>query len=254
MPPQSTPPASASIDAAEVERFAGQAAGWRQPTGTTAALHRMNPVRLDFLLDHIAAHTGHSRDADQPLAGLTALDLGCGGGLITEPLARLGATVTGTDPVEDMLTVARQHAHEQALNIRYVRATAEELAAAGERYQIVVCMEVVEHVANVPEFLQAVARLLSDDGLLVLSTLNRTAKSYLLAIIGAERVLRWVPCHTHDWHKFLQPSELKQHLQDAGLQAVTTTGFVYHPLSGEWRTSEQDFAVNYGMVAVPKRD
>ncbi len=214
---------SASVDPGEVAKFAALAGEWWDPAGTFAPLHRLNPARLTFIRDRIAAHAGRDPLAERPLAGLRVLDIGCGGGLLCEPMARLGAAVTGIDAAEKNVAVAAEHAAEAGLDIDYRHSTAEALAAEaraaetrsaeigagnGAGFDLVLNMEVVEHVADVAAFLQASAALVAPGGAMALATLNRTPKSFALAIVGAEYVLRWLPRGTHDWRRFLRPSEL----------------------------------------------
>ena len=233
---------SASVDPDEVAKFAALAGEWWDPAGTFAPLHRLNPARLTFIRDRIAAHNGRDPLAERPLAGLRVLDIGCGGGLLCEPMARLGAAVTGIDAAEKNVAVAAEHAAEAGLDIDYRHSTAEALAAEalaaetragnGAGFDLVLNMEVVEHVADVAAFLQASAALVGPGGAMTLATLNRTAKSFALAIVGAEYLLRWLPRGTHDWRRFLRPSELVVYLRAAGLETRELTGVVYNPLTG----------------------
>jgi 2-polyprenyl-6-hydroxyphenyl methylase/3-demethylubiquinone-9 3-methyltransferase len=241
---------SASVDPDEVAKFAALAGQWWDPAGKFAPLHRLNPARLTFIRDRIAAHTGRDPLAERPLAGLRVLDIGCGGGLLCEPLARLGAQVTGIDAAEQNIAVAAEHAAEAGLDIDYRHGTAEDLAEAGAGFELVLNMEVVEHVADVAAFLQASAALVAPGGAMALATLNRTPKSFALAIVGAEYVLRWLPRGTHDWRRFLRPSELVASLRAAGLETRELTGVVYNPLTGAWRLAPHDLEVNYMVFAV----
>jgi 2-polyprenyl-6-hydroxyphenyl methylase/3-demethylubiquinone-9 3-methyltransferase len=241
---------SASVDPDEVAKFAALAGQWWDPAGKFAPLHRLNPARLTFIRDRIAAHTGRDPLAERPLAGLRVLDIGCGGGLLCEPLARLGAQVTGIDAAEQNVAVAAEHAAEAGLDIDYRHGTAEDLAEAGAGFELVLNMEVVEHVADVAAFLQASAALVAPGGAMALATLNRTPKSFALAIVGAEYVLRWLPRGTHDWRRFLRPSELVASLRAAGLETRELTGVVYNPLTGAWRLAPHDLEVNYMVFAV----
>lgn len=241
--------ASANVDPGEVARFAAQAAHWWDPEGVHAPLHRLNPARLTFIRDRLCARFGRDALSLSSLQGLRVVDIGCGGGLVCEPLARLGAEVTGIDAGEETVAVASAHAEGQGLDIDYRATTAEALAAEGARFDVVLALEIVEHVPDAGAFLQAAASLVAPGGALIASTLNRTARSYALAIVGAEYVLRWVPRGTHDWRRFVKPSELARHLRAAGLDLAATAGLVLDPLSGEWRLDPRDLAVNYIAMA-----
>lgn len=242
-----------SVDAAEIEKFAAQAQDWWDPEGNFRPLHRLNPARLGFIRDRLRAHFGMAGSqgaAAKPLKGLRLLDVGCGGGLLAEPLARMGAQVTAIDAAEESVAAAKQHAKAVGLEIDYRAVTAEELAAGGETFDAVLSLEVVEHVADVPGFLATLSSLVRPGGALLLSTLNRTPKSFMLAIVGAEYLLRWVPRGTHDWKRFLKPSELAAALRPEGLEVTALSGLVYNPLTDSWRCDEQDLDVNYLMMAV----
>lgn len=241
-------PAGASVDPTEIARFAALAGEWWAPDGTFAPLHRLNPLRLRFIRDRVAAHTGCDARADQPLKGVRILDIGCGGGLLCEPLARLGARVTGIDAGDEAIAVARQHANDAGLTIDYRHASAEELAAAGERFDVVLAMELVEHVADPAAFIATAAAALDDGGMMILATLNRTPKAFLQAIVGAEYILRWLPRGTHDWKKFLRPSELAAMARGGGLVVEEIVGLSYSPLTGTWRMGH-DATVNYMLRA-----
>lgn len=237
-----------TIDSGEVERFSALAAEWWNPNGKFRPLHKFNPVRLAYIRDHVAAHFGRDPRGAQPFKGLRFLDIGCGGGLLCEPLARLGADVTGIDPAGDAIEAARAHAAAMGLSIDYRAERAETLAAAGEAFDAVLALEVVEHVPDVPAFLALLARLVRPGGLMILSTINRTLKSYALAIVGAEYVLRWLPVGTHQWDRFVTPGELERALASAGLRESGRRGMVFNPLRGEWSLSS-DTDVNYLMTA-----
>jgi 2-polyprenyl-6-hydroxyphenyl methylase / 3-demethylubiquinone-9 3-methyltransferase len=242
-------PASPSIDVREVERFSALAETWWDPKGSMAPLHRLNPARLGFLRQTLAAHFGRDARSLSAFDGLRILDVGCGGGLISEPLARLGAVVTGIDAAEANIAVARAHARGADLEIDYRQASAEELSVAGERFDAVLALEVVEHVADLDAFLAAAAALVRPGGAFIASTLNRTPKSLLFAIVGAEYVLGWLPRGTHRWDRFLKPSELAAALRRHGLQGRDIRGLVYDLLAGEWRLG-RDLGVNYLVFAV----
>ena len=233
-----------SVDPQEVARFSALAAEWWDSEGKFRPLHRLNPVRLAYIRDSLIAHFHRKPAGARPLAGLRLLDIGCGGGLIAEPLTRLGAEVTGIDASEENIGVARTHAADMELAIDYRAAAAEDVAAGGERFDVVLCLEIVEHVADLDGFLAAAAQLVRPGGVLVVATLNRTPQSYLLAIVGAEYVLRWLPRGTHNWEKFVRPSELAARLRHNGLAVRDVSGVVYGPLSGTWRIGK-DLGVNY---------
>ena len=237
-----------TIDPAETARFGAIAAEVWDPRGKFRPLHQLNPARLQFLRDRLTEHFGRDRFAGRPLEGLRIVDVGCGGGILTEPLARLGATVVGIDAAAENIAVAAAHAAEGGLNIDYRCTTAEDLAAAGERFDAVIAMEIVEHVSDVGLFLGATAALTRPGGAFAIATLNRTVKSLLMAKIGAEYVLRWLPAGTHDWRRFLRPSEIAAHLRRSGLIVRDATGVVYSPLTDEW-TLSRDLDVNYMMFA-----
>lgn len=240
---------SSSVDAAEVNRFAENAEDWWDRDGPYRPLHQLNPLRIAYVRDRFCDNFGRDAKAFDSLRGLRILDIGCGGGLLCEPLARLGAEVVGADAAEENVHIARHHAEAGGLKIDYVRATAEELAEWGEKFDAIVNMEVVEHVADAELFLGACADLLKPGGAMALATLNRTLKSYALAIVGAEYVLRWLPRGTHRWQRFLRPSELARHLRAAGLTVSDLTGVAFDPLDREWRLS-RDLGVNYMAFAV----
>ncbi|MDI4656191.1 bifunctional 2-polyprenyl-6-hydroxyphenol methylase/3-demethylubiquinol 3-O-methyltransferase UbiG [Xanthobacter autotrophicus] len=239
---------NATVDPAEVARFDALGAQWWDEKGKMAPLHAMNPARLAFLRDALVRHFGRDARALRPLKGLSILDIGCGGGLLSEPLARMGGHVTGIDPAPGNVAIARAHAAASGLSIDYMPVTAEELAARGARFDVVVALEVVEHVADVSLFVRTAASLVAEGGVLVLSTLNRTAKSFALAIVGAEYVLRWLPPGTHRWEKFITPEELEATLAAAGFAAREKVGLAYEPLSGDFRLTG-DLSVNYFVVA-----
>jgi 2-polyprenyl-6-hydroxyphenyl methylase / 3-demethylubiquinone-9 3-methyltransferase len=241
--------ATTTVDPGEIQRFSAIAAEWWDEAGKFRPLHKLNPVRLEYIRDRLCAHFGRDPLAPQPLKGLRLVDIGCGGGLLSEPLARMGADVVGIDAAERNVKTAATHAAETGTPVDYRHTTAEDLVAAGETFDAVLSLEVVEHVADVPLFLDSLAALMKPEGLLVMATLNRTAKSYLMAIIGAEYVLRWLPRGTHDWHKFLKPSELAAGLRATGLAVREVMGLTYSPLSDRFRLDARDLDVNYLLWA-----
>jgi 2-polyprenyl-6-hydroxyphenyl methylase / 3-demethylubiquinone-9 3-methyltransferase len=234
-----------TIDDAEVAKFQAMAAEWWDPNGKFKPLHMLNPCRLDYITNQIAGEYDRDLSGPAPFAGLRILDIGCGGGLLSEPMARLGAEVVGADAAEGNIPVAQLHAEQSGLTIDYRHTTAEALAEAGERFDVVLNMEVVEHVASPIDYLIACRTLLKPGGLHVCSTLNRNPKSYVMAIIGAEHVMRWLPRGTHDWQRFITPDELYQLLRDAGMEPVDRKGFVFNPVTWSWRLSDRDLSVNY---------
>ncbi len=242
--PQARTGTTATLDPGEVDRFAALASQWWDAKGKFAALHRIGPARLTFLRNELLRHFARPQSGMRPLDGLSILDVGCGGGLVCEPLARLGARVTGLDPASENVEAARRHASGQGLAIDYRCGSVEELGAEGLQFDAVACLEVVEHVPEPGAFLAACARLVRPGGLMLLSTINRTAKAYLLAIVGAEYILRWLPVGTHQWDRFVTPDELARHLRDAGLGPARFEGLVYNPLSDTWALST-DTDVNY---------
>ncbi len=239
-----------TIDPAEIAKFEAMAAEWWDPRGKFRPLHMLNPCRLDYITAQIAAEFGRDRRAPAPLAGLRLLDIGCGGGLLCEPMARLGADVTGADAAPGNIAVAGLHAAQQGLAIDYRTTTAEDLAAAGERFDVVLNMEVVEHVADPPAYLSACQALLKPQGLMICSTLNRTARAFAMAIVGAEHVLRWLPRGTHDWRRFITPDELEAMIRQAGMMPVDRKGMVFDPFARAWRLSPRDLSVNYVTASV----
>jgi 2-polyprenyl-6-hydroxyphenyl methylase / 3-demethylubiquinone-9 3-methyltransferase len=239
---------AASVDPDEVEQFARLGAQWWNPRGPMAALHKFNPVRLGYIRNQATAHFSHDPKKLDCLSGLRILDIGCGGGILSEPLARLGAQVVGADPSEENIAVAAGHAKECGISVDYRATTAEDLAAQGEQFDVVLAMEVVEHVTNVEEFVATCASMVKPGGLMIAATLNRTMKSFALAIVGAEYILRWLPRGTHQWDKFVTPEELERALVAGGLRVIAERGVIYNLLADRWQLSD-DMDVNYMMVA-----
>jgi len=237
-----------TIDVSEVERFAALAAEWWNPNGKFKPLHKFNPVRLAWIRDHVAERFGRDPRAARPFEGLRILDIGCGGGLLCEPMARLGAEVVGADAAATNIEVAKLHAAESNVTVDYRATTAEALADAGEKFDVVLNMEVVEHVADIALFLGKCAEMVKPGGIMFVATINRTFKALGLAIIGAEYVLRWLPRGTHQYGKLVRPEELEASLGKAGLTVVDRTGVTYHPLADRWQKSG-DLDVNYMVLA-----
>ena len=244
---------SASIvDPVEVAKFEAMAAEWWNPNGKFKPLHMLNPCRLGYITSQIASEFDRDLAATLPFAGLRILDIGCGGGLLSEPMARLGADVVGADPATRNIPVAQLHAEQSGLTIDYRMTTAEELANAGEQFDVVLNMEVVEHVPDPQSFLTACQTLLKPGGLMICSTLNRNAKSFGMAIIGAEWIMKWLPKGTHDWKKFITPDELAQFIRNAGLDPVDRMGMVFNPVAWSWSLSARDLSVNYVTASVKR--
>ena len=240
-----------TVDTDEVERFSALASQWWDPNGKFRPLHKFNPVRLAYIRDNVALRFGRNPKIARPFEGLRFLDVGCGGGLLCEPMARLGAEVVGIDPSTTNIEVARLHASERGVRIDYRAATAEDLVEAGETFDVVLNMEVVEHVADVDFFLASCAALVRPGGAMFVATINRTIKAFGLAIVGAEYLLRWLPRGTHQYGKLVRPEELEQALRKAGLSVVDRTGVTYSPIADRWQRS-RDMDVNY-MVLAEKR-
>ena len=249
-----TIPQSPSVDPAEIEKFRKMAADWWSPTGKFAPLHKFNPVRLTYIREMAVKHFGLDTQAKRPLEGLRLLDAGCGGGLVTEPMARLGAHAVGIDAGDKNIKAAMVHADSVHVDVDYRVGTVEGLIAAGEPvFDIVLALEVVEHVQDPARFLADCAALVKPGGMMVMATLNRTAKAFALAVVGAEHVLRWLPVGTHDWSKFVTPEEARAALTGAGLTIAETVGVSYAPLSGKWSLS-RDLGVNYMVAATRARE
>jgi 2-polyprenyl-6-hydroxyphenyl methylase/3-demethylubiquinone-9 3-methyltransferase len=239
---------AASIDPGEVEQFSRLGAQWWNPRGPMAALHKFNPVRLGYIRDEAVARFSRDPKKLDCLSGLRVLDIGCGGGILSEPLARLGAQMVGADPSEENIAVASAHAKDSGVSVDYRATTAEDLAAQGEKFDIVLAMEVVEHVTNVDDFVSTCASMVKPGGLMIAATLNRTMKSFALAIVGAEYILRWLPRGTHQWDKFVTPEELERAMVAGGLRVTAERGVIYNLLADRWQLSD-DMDVNYMMVA-----
>jgi 2-polyprenyl-6-hydroxyphenyl methylase/3-demethylubiquinone-9 3-methyltransferase len=239
---------ASSIDTAEIERFSKLASTWWDPRGPMAPLHKLNPVRLGYIRDKVTAHFGRDPKKLDCLKGLRMLDIGCGAGILSEPLARLGASMVGADPSEENIAVASAHAQDNDVEVDYRATTAETLAEAGEKFDVVLAMEVVEHVNDVGEFVATCASMVKPGGLMIAATLNRTLKSFALAIVGAEYLLRWLPRGTHQWDKFVTPQELERAIESTGLNVTGERGVIYNPLADRWQLSS-DMDVNYMLVA-----
>ena len=239
-----------TVDHQEIAKFEAMAEEWWDPNGKFKPLHMLNPCRLDYIVMQLAAQFGRDRSNLRPFEGLRILDIGCGGGLLCEPMARLGADIVGVDAAERNIPIASVHAQAMGLEIDYRHTTAEALAADGEQFDAVLNMEVVEHVADPQGYIDACAALVRPGGITITSTINRNPKSYVFAIVGAEHVMRWLPKGTHEWSKFITPDELLEMLSKAGLEPVDRTGFVFNPFGWSWRLSARDLSVNYVTAAV----
>ncbi|HAT08170.1 MAG TPA: bifunctional 3-demethylubiquinol 3-O-methyltransferase/2-polyprenyl-6-hydroxyphenol methylase [Rhodobiaceae bacterium] len=237
-----------TIDPNELAKFTAMAEDWWNPLGQFKPLHKFNPTRLAYIREKLCTHFDRDSHADKPLQGLRLLDIGCGGGLLSEPMARLGADVVGADAAEANVKTAVLHAEQQGLTVDYRAITAEQLAVEGETFDAILNMEVIEHVADPQAFMNACGQLMKPDAIMFLATLNRTVKAFALAIVGAEYVLRWLPRGTHEWDKFITPKELGDMAEKAGLEFFTSTGVSFNPLTDKWRQSG-DMSVNYMGVA-----
>lgn len=242
---------SATVDSEEIGRFAAQAGSWWDPKGNFRPLHRLNPIRLGFIRQHLQAHFGCNPAALRPFEGLTLLDIGCGGGLIAEPMSRLGFAVTGIDADAEAIAIARAHAQGVGLAIDYRVTTIESMADADQRFDAVLALEVIEHVADPTVFLRCLGVLVRQGGAFIGATLNRTARSFALAIIGAEYIFGWLPRGTHDWRRFMRPSEFVLGLRRNGLHAAQLAGVSYDLAGGGWSVS-RDLEVNYMVMAARK--
>ncbi|SLN32817.1 bifunctional 2-polyprenyl-6-hydroxyphenol methylase/3-demethylubiquinol 3-O-methyltransferase UbiG [Roseisalinus antarcticus] len=239
-----------TVDDAEIAKFEAMAAEWWDTEGKFKPLHMLNPCRLDYITRQIAAEFGRDLTTAEPFKGLRLLDIGCGGGLLCEPMARLGATVVGADAAPRNIPVAQIHAEQSGLTIDYRHTTAEAMAEAGAQFDVVLNMEVVEHVADPLAYLTACRQLLRSGGLHICSTINRNPKSFAMAIVGAEYVMRWLPKGTHEFAKFITPAELFSLLEQAGLDPVDKKGFQFNPITWSWRISDRDLTVNYVTAAL----
>jgi 2-polyprenyl-6-hydroxyphenyl methylase/3-demethylubiquinone-9 3-methyltransferase len=240
--------ASVSLDPAEVAKFSALAEEWWNPEGKFAPLHKFNPVRLALLRDSCASHFSREPRTVRPFQGLELLDIGCGGGLLSEPMARLGFAVTGIDPSAENIAIARAHAATGRLPVEYACTTAESLSDTRQVFDVVLNMEIIEHVADARAFVRTCSKLVRPGGLIFTATLNKTLKSFALAKIGAEYILRWLPPGTHDWNRFIEPRTLCRMLEESGLNPLKTQGVVFDPLAWDWRLSN-DVDVNYIVVA-----
>lgn len=239
---------SPTLDTEEIARFAAMADEWWDPKGKFRPLHKISPARLAFFREVICQHFGRDEKSAKALEGLSLIDIGCGGGLVAEPMAKQGATVTAIDPAEKNIRAAEIHAEEQGVEIDYRACRAEDVAEAGETFDVVLLLEVVEHVPSVPDFTKLVSSLVAPGGLIIISTINRTGKAFALAIVGAEYILRWLPKGTHQWNRFVTPDELADCVSKAGLTPRERRGLTFNPLRDEWRiTSDTD--VNYFLTA-----
>ena len=239
-----------TVDAAEIAKFEAMAAEWWDPHGKFRPLHMLNPCRLDYIISQICTEYGRNASSDSPFKGLRILDIGCGGGLLSEPMARLGADVVGVDAARRNIQLAEVHSTQSSLKIDYRIGTAEQLVTEGEEFDIILNMEVVEHVAEPQAFLLVCEKLLKSGGLMVCSTINRNPKSYVFAIVGAEYFMRWLPKGTHDWSKFIKPDELYDFIRNGGLEPVDKTGFVFNPVTWQWNLSDRDLSINYVTTAL----
>ncbi len=240
------------VDKEEILKFELMAEEWWNPEGKFKPLHMLNPCRLEYIIGQIKAHCHCNSDKLKPFQDLRILDIGCGGGLLTEPMSRLGAAVVGVDPVDKNIRVAKVHADQHGLDIDYRACTAEELLKNNERFDVILNMEVIEHVPHPEKYLKTCSELLKPGGIMTCSTINRNSKSYLWAIIGAEYIMGWLPKHTHDWKKFITPEELESLLVESCLKLIDTKGFVFNFLQWDWRLSAEDFSVNYVITVIKK--
>lgn len=243
------PVRKSTIDADEIAQFDSLGDKWWDESGPMRPLHRLNPVRMEYIRRMVSDHFDLP-DTVKSLQGIKIADIGCGGGIVAEPLCRMGADVTGVDAGKENIKIAKAHAEAHGLKINYLATSVEDLAARGAQYDVVTALEIVEHVADVEEFMRALCEIVAPGGMLILSTLNRTPKSYALGIIAAEYILRWVPTGTHDWKKFLKPSELAKHIEEHGLDVTDVRGLVFNPIDRAFSLSATDMDVNYFLTAV----
>ena len=243
-------PIDKTIDNNEISKFQAMADEWWDPNGKFKPLHMLNPCRLQYIVDQIAIHFDLSLTKKKPFRGFSLLDIGCGGGLLSEPMARMGANVLGADAADKNLPIAQAHAKQSNLAIDYRHTTVEELVEKAERFDVILNMEVIEHVANPSSYLVACSQLLKPSGLMICSTINRNVKSYLNAIIGAEYIMRWLPKGTHDWNKFITPDELSSLLVESGLRLIDKKGFSFDKISWRWSVSNKDLSINYVTTSV----
>ncbi|MBL6839183.1 bifunctional 2-polyprenyl-6-hydroxyphenol methylase/3-demethylubiquinol 3-O-methyltransferase UbiG [Paracoccaceae bacterium] len=241
-----------SIDPEEIAKFEAMADEWWDPNGKFKPLHMLNPCRLDYIIEMIRTEFGCGPQKIKPFDGLKILDIGCGGGLLCEPMARLGANVVGVDAAQRNIPIAVAHAKKSDLVIDYRHGTAEEILTGDEKFDVILNMEVVEHVADPLSYIKTCEALLKNGGMMLCSTINRNTKSFIMAIIGAEYVMRWLPKGTHEWSKFFKPSELENIIEQAGLKMVDKKGFVFNPISWQWSISDKDLSVNYVTASVKK--
>jgi 2-polyprenyl-6-hydroxyphenyl methylase / 3-demethylubiquinone-9 3-methyltransferase len=243
-----TEAARTTIDQQEVDRFSAMAAEWWDPTGKFRPLHKFNPVRLEYIRNRASQQFGRDPLTHRPLEGLRLLDIGCGGGLLSEPMARMGANVLGADASEKNIRIAQTHAEQTGVPVDYRAVTAEALAADGEKFDIVLNMEVVEHVSDVPFFIETCASMVKPGGLMFIATINRTLKAAALAIVAAENILRWLPRGTHQYEKLVRPEEIERPLTASGMSITERTGVFFNPIQNRWNLSK-DMDVNYMLVA-----
>ena len=245
---------AASIDKDEIARFSSHAQDWWNPQGALRSLHKLNPTRLDYIRETVCRHFGRLQNeaTAKTFKGLSVLDIGCGGGLLSEPMARWGASVAGLDASAQAIEAAKAHAAQAGLKIAYCHGSVEGFSQGKQKFDVITVLEILEHVADIGSLLRSAASMLKPDGIMILSTVNRTTKSFLLGIVAAEYILRWVPSGTHDWNRFIRPSELAAHLQKAGLTLADITGMVYNPLGDRFYLRQGSVGVNYLAAAVKK--